>query len=146
MIRHRDDECMGRFSVEVELANNDDLALVRRGSLPSDRVRRVKVKGVVDSGAAMLVIPQHVARTLELPVGDKTRVKYADGRKALRDLAEGVYLQFGDRHGVFEAVVEPKRTEALIGAIVLERLDLIVDCKHMTLVPRDPKYIIAEIE
>ena len=42
---------MGRFNVEFQVANNDDLALVRRGMLPLDQVRRQTVSGVVDSGA-----------------------------------------------------------------------------------------------
>ena len=35
---------------------------------------------------------------------------------------------------------------ALIGAIVLEDLDLLVDCTNQRLVPRDPKYVVSEIE
>jgi hypothetical protein len=42
--------------------------------------------------------------------------------------------------------VEPGRTDALIGAIVLEQLDFLPDCTHGELVPRDPNTIIAEIE
>ncbi len=145
MIRHKDD-CMGRFSVEVELTNNDDMALVRRGSLAPDQVRRIRVKGVVDSGASSLVIPREVVRALDLPLTDKARIRYVDGRSALRDVADSIRLDFGTRHGLFTAVVEPKRRDALIGAIVLEALDLIVDCKHMTLTPRDPKHIISELE
>jgi hypothetical protein len=38
------------------------------------------------------------------------------------------------------------RKTALIGAIVLEQLDLLVDCTHQRLVPRDPRYQIVEIE
>ena len=34
----------------------------------------------------------------------------------------------------------------LIGALVLEDLDFLVDSKNECLVPRDPKYIIAEEE
>src|SRR5216684_532168 len=48
------DDTMGRFSVDVELANNDDLALARRGRLATDQVRRVKIRGVVDCGATRL--------------------------------------------------------------------------------------------
>ena len=44
---------MGRCNVNVEVANNDDLALVRRGLLPPDQVRREIIPGSVDSGAAM---------------------------------------------------------------------------------------------
>jgi hypothetical protein len=50
------------------------------------------------------------------------------------------------RHGVFTAVVEPKRESALIGAIVLEDLDFVVDCTTQRLVPRDPRYVVSEIE
>lgn len=50
------------------------------------------------------------------------------------------------RHGTFKAIVEPKREDVLIGAIVLEDLDLLVDCRTQTLQPRDPKGIITEIE
>ena len=49
------------------------------------------------------------------------------------------------RDGVFSAIVESKRETALIGAIVLEVLDLLVDCANLRLMPRDPKYVISEI-
>ena len=48
---------VGRFNVEFEVANNDDLALVRRGLMSPDKVRRQMIQGVVDSGAAKLVLP-----------------------------------------------------------------------------------------
>jgi len=35
---------------------------------------------------------------------------------------------------------------ALIGAIVLEDLDLLVDCQNQRVVPRDPSGAIYEIE
>ena len=50
-MRARGANGMGRFSVEFEVANNDDLALARRGMLPPDQVRRETIQGVVDSGA-----------------------------------------------------------------------------------------------
>lgn len=52
----------------------------------------------------------------------------------------------GGRSSVFNAIVEPGRNSALIGAIVLEDLDLLVDCTSQTLRPRDPNQIISEIE
>ena len=42
------------------------------------------------------------------------------------------------RHGTFTAVVEPGRQTALVRAIVLEDLDLLVDCVGPRVVPRDP--------
>jgi hypothetical protein len=54
-------------------------------------------------------------------------------------------VTFG-RRGTFRAILEPDRTDALIGAIVLAGLDLLVDCHIQSLHPRDPDQIIAEIE
>jgi hypothetical protein len=47
---------------------------------------------------------------------------------------------------VFTAVVEPNRKTALIGAIVLEDLDFLVGCTGQRLIPRDPRYVVSEIE
>ena len=58
----------------------------------------------------------------------------------------GIQLNYLDRSSVFNAIVEPDRESALIGAIVMEDLDLIVDCTRQTLAPRDPKQIVSEIE
>ena len=49
-------------------------------------------------------------------------------------------------HDTFSAVVVPKRRTALIRAIVLENLDLLVDCQRQRLIPRDPSGPIYEIE
>lgn len=140
------EEKMGRFKVEVELANNNDVVLAQGGHLDPDKVRRVTVQGVVDSGAAYLVLPETVSKQLGLIPTSKVKVRYADRRSATRDRVSGVYLQLLGRDGIFSAIVEPKRDTALIGAIVLEELDLLVDCQTERLVPRDPKYVISEIE
>lgn len=137
---------MGRFSVDIEIANNDDLALVRRGLLKPGQVRRATISGVVDSGAAMLVLPQSVVKRLDLPLGNLVSVRYADGRRARRREAKSASVKLLGREDTFTAVVEPKRQNALIGAIVLEALDLLVDCKAQCLVPRDPRFAVYEIE
>ena len=69
-----------------------------------------------------------------------------DGRRGDRPLATGVHLTYGGRHSVFNAIVEPDRESALLGAIVLEDLDFIADRTTRTPVPRDPQRIISEIE
>jgi predicted aspartyl protease len=137
---------VGRFSVELEVANYGDLSLMQRGVLPPDQVRRETIQGVVDSGATKLVLPQALVKRLGLPLGDKIQVRYADGRRVEREGAEGVYVQLLGRHGTFTAIVEPRRKDALIGAIVLEDLDLLVDCTAQRVVPRDPRGAIYEIE
>jgi predicted aspartyl protease len=137
---------VGRFKVEIDVANNDDLAAVRRGALDPKHVRRVRVPGIVDSGAARFVLPATVVKELGLPVTGNVKVRYADHRTATRPRAEEAFVEILGRHAVFNAVVEPKRDSALIGAIVLEALDLLVDCTNERLVPRDPRFEIVELE
>jgi predicted aspartyl protease len=145
-MRTKGEKDVGRFKVEVELANNDDVADARRGLLEPGKVRRLKILGVVDSGAARLVLPPDAAKKLGLQSSTKVKVRYADGSTAKRPLVEGVYLELLGRHSVFNATVEPKRDTALIGAIVLEDLDFLVDCTKARLVPRDPDYVVSEAE
>ncbi|MBI1914902.1 MAG: hypothetical protein HYS12_09230 [Planctomycetes bacterium] len=137
---------VGRISIEFEVANYRDMIRAEEGTLPPDKVRRQRIAGVVDSGAAKLVLPLSVARQLGLRLSNKIKVRYADGRRAERREAEGVYVELLGRHDTFSAIVEPRRKTALIGAIVLEDLDLLVDCQQQRLVPRDPSGPIYEIE
>lgn len=145
MIR-RGEQDMGRVTVDVELTNAEDLVRVKDGLLTPDKVRRVRMIGVVDTGANHLVLPAQTARQLGVPEAGKIKVRYADQRRSSRSMVENVRVDLLGRHGNFKAIVEPKRTDALIGAIVLETLDLLVDCISQTLQPRDPKGPIAEIE
>ena len=137
---------VGRFAVEFEVANFVDIALARRGLLPADQVRRMTIRGWVDPGATMLVLPKAVAKELGLAVAEPISVRYADGRRAQRRRVQGAYVELLGRHDSFSAIVEPKRDSALIGAMVLEGLDLLVDCQHQCLVPRDPSGPVYEIE
>jgi predicted aspartyl protease len=145
-MRTRGANRVGRFAINFEVANSDDMALARRGDLHANQIRRKTVSGWVDPGAAMLVLPKTVANELGLLQTEPINVRYADGRRAQRRKAEAVYVELLGRHDTFTAVVEPKRDTALIGAIVLEALDLLVDCKQHRLIPRDPSGPVYEIE
>jgi hypothetical protein len=140
------DPAMGRFAVEIEVTNNDDVVLAGAGYLPPEQVRRITLRGVVDSGASRLVLPESAARQLGLRKDGDVSVRYADNRTGRRDVVTGIHLRHGNRSGLFDAVVEPGRDSALIGAIVMETLDLVIDCGRQALVPRDPDRLTAELE
>jgi predicted aspartyl protease len=138
---------MGRFHADVEIANYEDLVAARRGDLDPAKVRRATIRGTVDSGATRLVLPQALVKELGLTVKrKKIKVRYGDGRQGLRSEVGDVHLRLQGREDVFSAVVEPKRHTALIGALVLEDLDFLIDCTKLRLVPRDPDYVVSEIE
>lgn len=137
---------MGRISLEFKVVNNQDLILAKRGGLAADEVRSQMIDGIIDTGAAQLVLPESLATTLGLEDEGTATVRYADQRTAVRRTVTDVRLFLLGRTGVFSAIVEPSRSNALIGAIVLEALDLIVDCATQKVHPRDPDRIVAEIE
>jgi predicted aspartyl protease len=137
---------MGRIDVTVKLANYEDVLLKEKGKLGSQRVRTAECIGIIDTGAARLVLPKRLADELGLTPAGTANVRYADQRKAKRVMVKNVSLELNGRSSVFSAIVEPKRETALIGAIVLEELDLVADCATQSIHPRDPRGIVSEIE
>jgi predicted aspartyl protease len=137
---------MGRTIVTVELSNYRDIIACEEGRIPMEKIRRVAIPGVVDTGAARLVLPKGVVELLGLPADGQCTVRYADHRREVRDVVKDAHIQYLGRGSVFDAIVEPNREDALLGAIVLESLDLIVDCVAQKLLPREPDRIFAEIE
>jgi predicted aspartyl protease len=137
---------MGRVSVEFDIANREDVLAAKLGVLPSTSVRKTRLSGVVDTGATRLVLPENVVSALGLPVVGTAFCRLADGSRIERKIAGEAEVEILGRSGVFKAVVEPRRTDALIGVIVLEDLDFVVDPSAQKLVPRDPRGIITEME
>jgi hypothetical protein len=81
-----------------------------------------------------------------LPEAGQITVWFADGRREPKTVVGDAQLEIQGRSSVFTAVVEPGRADALIGAIVLEELDLVPDCTRQALLPRDPCGLITEID
>jgi len=137
---------VGRFSVEFEVTNYEDVVQARKGFLPAEQVRRARITGVVDTGATRLVLPASVVTALGVRETGQVTVRLADGRRETKIVVGDVQLEIQGRSSVFTAVVEPARTDALIGAIVLEELDFVPDCTRQALLPRDPSGLFAEID
>ena len=127
---------MGEVKVKVELENYDDQALASRGLLSEDRIRSQRVDVVVDSGAVMLVLPQDLVEALGLRTLRKAIVTYADERKEERNVAGVVSVKVAGRSVETTCVVGPPGSEPLLGQIVLEEADLLVDCANQRLIPR----------
>ena len=107
----------------------------------------VELKGKVDTGATLLVIPGEVATEFEFPMIRRQIVKYANEETAERDVVWGVEVEICERKRVFEAIIEPNKRYALIGAIVMETLDLIVEPRSLQIYPNPrSKLPMAEIE
>jgi hypothetical protein len=138
-------EFMGRVEASLEVANYHDLVRAEEGLITPDKIRRLIVRGIVDTGSTTLVLPQGLAKQLGLTPKRKVNVEYADDHVNARDEVQGVYVTLLGRGGIYRAILEPKRDTALISAIILEDLDLLVDCKRLRLVPRDPKHKVYDV-
>jgi len=102
----------------------------------------------VDTEATMLVLPGWLQEQLQFPVIRRQLVRYANEETVEREVVYGVEVTVCGRTGVFEAVIEPAKRYGLLGAIVLEALDLIADPRSQRLYvnPRSPDLPMAEIE
>lgn len=128
---------MGEAYVEIQLENYADRVLAEHGYLKASKIRKAKVKVLADSGATMLVLPHDLVEKLGLRIKEeKVIVTYADERKEQRPVAGFLTVRVGDRSMETDCVVGPPRSEPLLGQIILERLDLLVDCKEGKLIPR----------
>ena len=87
---------------------------------------------IVDTGAVMLALPQDVVEELGLRIFRTVVVTYADERR----VAGPVTIKIGKRFMNTDCIVGPPASEALIGQVILEELDLIPDCQKQTLTPR----------
>ncbi len=126
---------MGKVIARVKLTNVFDPA------------RSVEVDAVVDTGATMLVLPTETIESLGLRKFRDVRVRYANNTKESKSIYGVVTLEIDGRGGHFDVLEESPGSTPLIGQIVLEALDLIVDSKarRLTVNPESPDVPLLEI-
>jgi len=114
---------------------------------PISNSETIELNAKVDTGATMLVLPGNIQELLKFQVLRIQKVKYANEDTAEKEIVVGVEMEICGRKGWFEAIIEPKKKYALIGAIVMETLDLIVEPRDFGVYP-NPRSVLpmAEIE
>ena len=127
---------MGEIIVDIELENVDDRGLARAGHLPEADIRRVTTPAIADTGAIMLALPEDIVNQLGLERIDSIATTFADGRRGELPVAGLLIVRIGERWMSTECIVLPQGTDALVGQLVMERLDLVADCVAQTLHPR----------
>jgi len=111
----------------VKIWNATDLGLARLGAIAPEAVRQTTIEALVDTGAVTMVIPEDVARLLDLPVLELRTVTLADGTQRQVPKVGELRIEILGRQMTCDAFVTPSGTTPLIGQIPLEDLDLIVD-------------------
>ncbi len=103
-------------------------------------LKPVSVTALVDTGALMLCIPEHVALQLQLETNNQREVTVADGRKQLVPYVGPIEVVFENRNCFVGALV--LGDEVLLGAVPMEDMDLLVSPAHRKLVvnPESPNF------
>jgi clan AA aspartic protease len=112
----------------------------------SDPKKSVEVEAIIDAGATMMALPKSLVQELGLEKVEEVGVKYEDGRVEKKEVYGGVKVEIKGRVGIFDVLAESEETEPLIGQIVLERLDLIIEPSTRKLIPnpRSPEMPMVE--
>ncbi len=118
---------MGRVLTEATIENLRDLWAADQGLIPPDQVRRVTVTdALADTGATMLSLPTRLIRQLGLTKTGRRRVNSSLGMGEA-DVYDAVRLTIQGRDCPLDVMEVPDSVPVLIGQIVLERLDFVVD-------------------
>ena len=142
---------MGYIYAELELTNEDHLALNQHGMMPEEEIKRVTCRALVDSGAWDLVINEDVQRSLNLRLLGRETVKMADETLLEVDIVGPIEVRFEDHFTIARAVVLPGTSEVLLGAHPLQGLDAFIDAKRERLLvhpesPDNPKSYIRQVK
>ncbi|MBU2573947.1 MAG: aspartyl protease family protein [Elusimicrobia bacterium] len=130
---------MGEIRVKVRLENGVDILLQKKGKKGKKggkNIRTAEVEAIVDTGAVMMLLPQDLVDNLGLDIIGKTIVALADETKKELDVAKTVVITIAGRQWETDCLVGPPGCEPLIGQLILERLDLILDPLKHTITPR----------
>ena len=118
---------MGLVYAEIELINNFDLELNRRGMLADSEIRSTRHRALVDSGAFDLVINEDIRQQLDVPVLEQRIIWLADDTTRQVDMVGPIEVRFQNRTATVRAIVLPGSGEVLLGAIPMEVLDVVID-------------------
>ena len=117
---------MGLTYADIELFNYADETLNEDGYLPKEKIRKVLIRAMADSGAIRLAINETIKQQLGLRVRQQLNISLADGTKRKLDVAGPIRIKFKDRDCITDAFVLPDNEEPLIGAVPMELMDLVI--------------------
>jgi len=126
---------MGLTMVKISLSNLRDIHRAEEGIIPLASVRTLEIEALADTGAISLAIPEEVAEALGARVISHDRVRVADGRSLEVPIVGGLRVEILGRVMTSDALVLPRGTRPLLGAIQLEFLDLVVVPKTGEVIP-----------
>jgi clan AA aspartic protease len=135
---------MGKTLEKVTVKNFGDIVLLSKGMIGEDEIREVEVEALVDTGAAFFCLPPGEIEKLGLLYSHTREVTTANGKVGRRIFGGAVIIIQG-RDIEMQVMENDAVTPPLIGYLILEAMDFVVDPKSQKILPNpahDGKWII----
>jgi len=125
--------------LDIKLINITDIENASQGIIKPEQIRSIEVKGLLDTGSHLLVIPNWIVEKLGLRKIKEISVQYADGRVNRLPVYSAVRVEINKRDTVVEPVVG-NSDKVLIPNRIIETMDFIIDPVEGKLKPRHPEF------
>ncbi|MEW5767885.1 MAG: retroviral-like aspartic protease family protein [bacterium] len=126
---------MGKTTEKVIVKNFGDILKASEGLISEEAIRMVEVDdAVVDTGAAFLCLPPEVIAKLGLMYAHSRKVLTANG-EVNRRIFSVASITIQGREIRMDVMENDETTPPLIGYLVLENMDLVVEAKSQKVTP-----------
>ncbi|MBF0239869.1 MAG: hypothetical protein HQM12_19390 [SAR324 cluster bacterium] len=127
---------MGKVIVRnVILKNHKDEHKAEDGIISQDQVRQITLDMIADTGALAVGLPKSMIEKLGLPFLKKASSKLADGTSREVEVFEDLRVVIDDRVAITQCIAKPEDAPYLLGQLVFEQMDYVVDCRNQKLIP-----------
>jgi clan AA aspartic protease len=134
---------MGTVTEKVALKNFVDVVKLSEGMIQKEAVRTVEIEAFVDTGAAYLCLPAGIIGELGLSYLRSPQVVTANGIVS-RKIFGVARITIQGRDIEMAVMENDEFTPPLVGYLVLQAMDLVVDMRNEKLIPNpahDGKWI-----
>ena len=118
---------MGTVYAEITLKSVRDEGYAQGGHIKPEEIRTATVEAVVDTGSMRVVITEELRQKLGLAITGEKPVRTANGQRVAGKITEAVDILWKNRSVILEPMVLPGAKNILMGAMVLEGMDLMVN-------------------
>ncbi len=124
---------MGKVKEKIIVRNFGDILKAKEDLIQEDKIRSFELEAIIDTGAAYLCLPPDIIEKLGLLYSQTTEVRTANGN-VKRRIFRAAEITIKER-SITQSVMENDRnTPPLIGYLVLEEMDFVVDSKSQKII------------
>lgn len=130
---------------ELTLTNSEDEIRADHGLMSPASVRREHVSAEVRPNTLRMRIPAALAAKLGVRAAQSTLLRCGDGSTRVCGLAHSIEIELMGRHTCVSAVIDPETSNVIVGRMVLDALDLVIDQQARALTPRYANGICVDV-